>query len=188
MFDFTPPASRDEIRSAHRDQQREIGAFVDRLSIDEFHAPQGEHWSPAGHLRHLSKSERAVSGGLEQPRVALLVFGRAKNGSRGFDEVVASYRAALDAGGKAGSFGPSDEVPELSPEDWRAAIMERWQESGRRLRKALLGWSEEHLDVYRLPHPLIGKLTLRELMLWNLYHNAHHARRIAERAAADASA
>ena len=37
------------------------------------------------------------------------------------------------------------------------------------------------LDRYRLPHPLIGKLTLRELLLWTLYHNAHHVQRIAER-------
>ena len=181
MFEIRPPETREEIRGAHRDQQSEIGAFVDRFSIDEFFAPQGEHWSPAGHLRHLAKSERAVAGGLGQPRMALLVFGRSKSGSRGFDEVVAQYRAALEAGGKAGPYGPSDQVPDLTPEEWREEIIERWQEAGRRLRKALLGWSEEQLDVYRLPHPLIGKLTLRELMHWNLYHNAHHARRIAER-------
>ncbi len=182
VFELRPPASRDDIRTAHRDQEHEIAAYVERFSIKGFLAPQGEHWSPAGHLRHLAKSQRAIARGLEQPRLALLVFGRSQQGSRTLDEVVAQYRAALDAGGQAGKFGPSDEVPELPPEEWRAAILERWRESGRELRRALLGWTDEQLDIYRLPHPLIGKLTLRELMLWNLYHNAHHARRIAERA------
>ena len=182
VFEIEVPTTRDEIRAAHREQQREIGNYVSGFSDDDFFAPQGEHWSPAGHLRHLAKSERAVTRGLGQPRLALLALGRSKSGSRGFDEVVEIYRAALAAGGEAGPYGPSDEVPDLSPEDWRDRIVDRWQGAGRALREALLGWREEHLDVYRLPHPLIGKLTLRELMLWNLYHNAHHARRIAERA------
>lgn len=181
MFDLEVPTSRAEIRAALLHQQEEIAAYVDRFSDDSFFAAQGEHWSPAGHLRHLNKSVRAVAGGVRQPRLALLAFGRSKSGSRSYDEVVAVYRAALDAGGQAGRYGPSDRVPDLTPAEWRRQIMSRWASSGEELRKALLGWSEEQLDVYRVPHPLIGKLTLRELMLWNLYHNAHHARRIAER-------
>lgn len=183
MFDIRSPDTRNDIRDALRDQQVEIASYVGELAIDEFFAPQGEHWSPAGHLRHLAKVERAVAGGLEQPRVALLVFGRSKSGSRDLEAVIAAYREALAAGGQAGAYGPSDEVPEIPREAWREQIVERWTEASRRLRKALLGWKEEQLDVYRLPHPLLGKLTLRELALWNLYHNAHHAGRIAERRA-----
>ncbi len=182
MFDIPPVVSRNEIRDAMRDQQREIVAYLDEMPIDRFFAPQGEYWSPAGHVRHLAKSERAVAKGFEQPKVLLLAFGRSKNGSRPYEEVVKLYRSALDAGGQAGPFGPSDRVPDLAEEDWRRQIMEHWDEAGQRLRKALLRWSEEQLDRYRAPHPLIGKLTLRELAQWNLYHNTHHARRIAERA------
>ncbi len=176
------PGSRAEIRTALVAQQHEIAAYVDMFSVEVFFAPQGEHWSPSGHLRHLIKTARAIANGLRQPRIALLPFGLSKTGSRGYEQVVALYQAALDAGGKAGGYGPSDRVPDLTPEEWRRQIMDRWEEAGEGLRKALLGWSEEQLDVYRLPHPLIGKLTLRELLLWNLYHNSHHARRIADRA------
>jgi hypothetical protein len=181
MFDVEIPDSREGLLESLREQENEIATFLDGLSVEELFADQGEHWSPAGHLRHLNKSVRAVARGLEQNKIVLLPFGRSKSGSRTYDEVVSSYRQALDAGGTAGPFGPSSKTPELSPEEWRAQIMEHWGSSSRRLRKAVLRWSESELDRYRLPHPLIGKLTLREMLFFTLYHNAHHARRVAER-------
>ncbi len=33
----------------------------------------------------------------------------------------------------------------------------------------------------QLPHPLLGKLTLREMVAWSLYHGHHHRARIRER-------
>ncbi len=185
MFELEVPGTREEIRQALAAQEQEIRSFLDGFGLETFFAPQGAHWSPAGHVRHLNKTVGAVANGMGQPRVALLAFGRSTNGSRPYDEIVELYHSALEAGGQAGSYGPSDRVPDLSREEWRTQIMERWAEVGKRLRKALLGWSESQLDVYRLPHPLIGKLTIRELAHWDLYHNAHHARRIAERAGDD---
>ena len=182
MFEERIPGTRQEMRTALIEQRREIADYLVGFTDEEFFAPQGEHWSPAGHMRHLNKSVRAVAGGVEQSRLALLVFGRASDGSRSYEEVVAIYRAALEAGGEAGAYGPSDRKPELTPDAWRRQIMAHWEDTCSQLAKAVLGWSESQLDVYRLPHPLIGKLTLRELLWWNLYHNLHHARRIAERA------
>lgn len=182
MFDFEVPSSREEIRAALGNQEVEITDYLATLSTEEFFAPQGGYWSPAGHLRHLIKTLRAVGGGLGQSRAALLLFGRSKSGSRSYDAVVSQYLAAIEGGVDAGKYGPSDRVPDLTPDAWRSQIIDRWGEAGSELRKALLGWSEEQLDRYRLPHPLIGKLTLRELLLWTLYHSAHHARRIRERA------
>jgi hypothetical protein len=42
-------------------------------------------------------------------------------------------------------------------------------------------WREEDLDRYRLPHPLLGKLTVREMLLFTVYHNYHHPRSLAAR-------
>jgi hypothetical protein len=35
-------------------------------------------------------------------------------------------------------------------------------------------WSEDDLDNHRLPHPLLGKLTVREMLFFTLYHIQHH--------------
>ena len=38
----------------------------------------------------------------------------------------------------------------------------------------LSSWSESKLDTYLLPHPLLGKLTLREMLFFSVYHIEHH--------------
>ena len=38
--------------------------------------------------------------------------------------------------------------------------------------------SEEDLDYYVLPHPLLGKLTLREMLYFTIYHVKHHEKQI----------
>lgn len=32
----------------------------------------------------------------------------------------------------------------------------------------------DELDKYILPHPLLGKLTIREMMYFTIYHVEHH--------------
>ena len=54
------------------------------------------------------------------------------------------------------------------------AIMDAHSETLRGLTKAMEKWTESQLDAYRLPHPLLGRLTVREMMLFTLIHNQHH--------------
>lgn len=42
-------------------------------------------------------------------------------------------------------------------------------------------WSDPQLDQYLAPHPLLGKLTLRELGYFTIYHTEHHLNIIKER-------
>jgi hypothetical protein len=37
-----------------------------------------------------------------------------------------------------------------------------------------LKWKDDQLDHYIAPHPLLGKLTLRELCYFTIYHAGHH--------------
>jgi hypothetical protein len=79
----------------------------------------------------------------------------------------------LAEGGKAGRFAPSSQ----SEEDlaaWRAKIMENFTRANRDLRAAIVRWPERKLDSLQLPHPLLGKLTVREMLLFTLYHQRHH--------------
>jgi hypothetical protein len=42
----------------------------------------------------------------------------------------------------------------------------------------LLDWSEEDLETYNCPHPTLGKLTVREILYFTIYHVAHHHKTI----------
>jgi hypothetical protein len=35
-------------------------------------------------------------------------------------------------------------------------------------------WSEKNLDAYLLPHPLLGKITVREMLFFTTFHTDHH--------------
>ncbi|WP_231962837.1 DinB family protein [Polaribacter sp. KT25b] len=36
--------------------------------------------------------------------------------------------------------------------------------------------SEKNLDTLVLPHPLMGKMTVREIIMWTAYHTEHHTK------------
>lgn len=176
MFDVEAPHSKAEIATALGVLAAELESYLEDFGEDEFFAPQRQFWSPAEHLRHLSKSVRAVARGLRMPKLVLVFFGLGAGRSRTFSEMWELYRQALADGGQAGPYAPSSESP------GRRLIMERWHGAGDELNHAMVWWSEAALDRYRLPHPLLGKLTGREMLFFTVFHNAHHARRIRERA------
>jgi hypothetical protein len=42
------------------------------------------------------------------------------------------------------------------------------------LKKKIQKFSEQDLDTLLVAHPLMGKMTLREMLMWNAYHTKHH--------------
>ncbi len=153
----------------------EVGVeYWSRLQTREFFAPIGLSWSPAEHVRHLTRSMTPLLPVLRVPRMALRVmFGSADVPSRSYDALDAMYARALAAGGTAGRFAPSPE-----PADGNIirlnAIMDAHSETLRGLTQSMERWTESQLDMHRLPHPLLGRLTVREMMLFTLLHNQHH--------------
>ncbi|HYW51624.1 MAG TPA: DinB family protein [Gemmatimonadaceae bacterium] len=146
----------------------------------DFFAPMAAHWSAADHVRHLTRSMTLLIPALRLPRAALRVaFGTAIRPSRSIGEIRDAYDAALRAGGTAGRFAPS---PDRSAHDTvrRDRIMDTHSETLRGLTQAMERWTEAQIDAYLLPHPLLGKLTVREMMLFTLIHNQHHVT-VAER-------
>lgn len=176
------PVSREESLLVLRRLHAEGHAFAHGIPLGEFFAAQGDRWSPAVHLRHLARATRPVAQALALPRWMLrLRFGRATAPSRNFDALVADYRAALAAGGQASpAFVPRAATRDASHEA-RVAILQGWDRSVRQLERTARSWREHELDALRLPHPLLGKLTIREMLLFTVYHTAHHLRLVESR-------
>jgi hypothetical protein len=190
MFETPSPTSRETLFEALEAQGEAIHQALADLPLDIFLAPQGEHWSPADHLRHLTKSVRPVARILGKPKIVPgLLFGRHRGESRSFEAIVALYRRTLAAGAKAGRYGarPRGEG-ELTDAAWRQRTLDHWRQTSQDLVRVLPRWQDRALDRYRLPHPLMGKFTIREMLYFTLYHNAHHARRVFERGAESAVA
>lgn len=181
------PQSREQILRA-LDRLRDEGlTFWAALPPDQFVAPLGEAWSPADNLRHLIKSTTPVTKGLSLPRLALRVlFGSARTPSASYVELRDRYRAVLANGATAGRFAPKAARVPSDHAAWQRELVGKCRDSVSNLKQAAACWSEADLDIYRLPHPLLGKLTLREMLFFTLYHFMHHQANMVRRMSAAA--
>lgn len=102
--------------------------------------------------------------------VRRLLFGKPKSTSRGYDKLVNDYLSVLNTGGKASGIF----IPKAVKFSDREALLKKLQATISKVNKSLSKYTEEELDDSRLPHPLLGKLTLREMMLFTIYHVEHH--------------
>ncbi|MBA2669635.1 MAG: DinB family protein [Gemmatimonadetes bacterium] len=171
------PFACAEILQALTSVEAEVTRFFGSLSDEEVSSRQGKAWTPAEHLVHLNISVNAVARGLSISSWLLsLRFGRTRVPSRTYEEIHRIYRVRLAEG--AGATGPyvppQEELVGEAVASRRSEILARWQRVNARLRTAQEGWSERQLDRVRLPHPLLGKLTVREMLFFTLYHNQHH--------------
>jgi hypothetical protein len=165
------PRSRVQIVAALAAAESEVASFFGSLPDDELLGREGEAWSPAEHLVHLNLSVGAVCRGMAiHPWLLRLSFGASRRPSRGYAEMRELYRERLAAGGRAtGRYVPRrDEAPD------REGILSRWERVNARLRGTVETWSERDLDRVLLPHPLLGKLTAREMLFFTAYHALHH--------------
>lgn len=153
----------------------ESAAYWATIDTPSFLAPIGHAWSPADNVRHLTKSIRALAQGMSLPRwVVRLAFGRSTRPSRSYAQVRAAYLARLAQGADAGKYAPTPRPAVADAEAERQRIMAAHDAVVEALAARTLRWPEDALDRCRAPHPLLGRLTVREMLLFTLYHNRHH--------------
>ena len=182
-FETGEPGSGAELSQVLMALVAQGAGFLAPMPDALFFAPQGSAWSPAEHIRHLRKSSAPLVTALKLPRFLLRMrFGGHAGPSRSFSEIRELYLRGLSAGATAGRFAPGPERPPADPVDRRREIMNAWTAVTVQLTAVMAGWSEPALDRHQLPHPILGLLTVREMLGFTVYHTAHHLRRIEQRA------
>lgn len=131
----------------------------------------GEKWTAGQQTDHLIRSLAPLNKALKLPAPVLkTMFGKADHASASYDEVVAGYRSKLAAGGSA--------TPPFMPETidfaQRNDLLNELRSQMEKLCKNVERFDDTKLDTLVLPHPLLGKLTLREMFCFTIYHGEHH--------------
>jgi hypothetical protein len=104
------------------------------------------------------------------------MFGKPGKNSMTYEELCQLYRDAIANGGQAsGRYLPDQQSPREQAEEKKKNILEDWSRASDELVSAAGKWEESELDRYQLPHPLLGKLTVREMLYFTVYHNLRHA-------------
>jgi hypothetical protein len=182
--EFAEPRTRTEIVAALASLHEQSTQFWRSFDDLAFFAPLGDAWSPADNVRHLDRSIKPLTQVLRLPvPIVWLVFGPARAPSRGFIAVREAYRAELAKGLTAGRYAPPPAAAPDDPTETRRGLMMRRDLRARSLVAAISDWDERDLDRCRLPHPApgLGKLTVREMLFFTLYHNLHHVVNVAKR-------
>lgn len=158
----------ERLTTAHQ----QFTQLVLSLSADEYYADQeGKKWNAGKQADHLLKSIRLVLLAFRLPTFALrLFFGVANRQGRSYEALQEKYLSKLADGGQAS--GPF--IPKVQSYERRTEIPEKIIATIERLNQKVNKKSEAQLDQFILPHPLLGKITLREMLFFTIFHALHH--------------
>lgn len=163
--------NKEQLARLLRDNHGQFFHQLKNLGDADFcYVPEGK-WSAAQHLDHIYRSVAPVNLALWIPKFFIRrKFGLANRPSKTYEELIEKYKQKLSEGGKA--IGPF--IPEVVTADKKAVLLRRVHRVATKLCNKTINHSEEALDKYILPHPLLGKLTLREMLYFTAYHVQHH--------------
>ena len=173
-----PIYNKTEIIDALDKNVNAFNQFILSLDKEQFENTNDGKWSASQNLDHLILAIKPLQPAFSLPGFILkTLFGKANRPSRSYAVVVEKYRSKLAAGGKAtGRF-----IPKIILFEEKEILVKKYNRQKEKLIKKIKKQSEEKLDKYILPHPLLGKITLREMLFFTIYHNEHHLQIVGQR-------
>ena len=162
---------KEEIIAGLGTSAEAVSTWIEHQSEEKFIEGPLDKWTTSQHLDHLHQVVVLINKALRLPKFLLRWrFGKPNRKGRDYDALVTRYKEKLKGfvGTNNTTSGKTHAIEE------KKSLLVNFQIQIQRLQKVLEKWSEEDLDKYLIPHPLLGKLTIRELMLWMVYHHYHH--------------
>lgn len=170
---MTGSLSIPELTKRLQEAANDLNLYCSSLSGEKFFHQPGDKWSPAQQVKHLLTSAEMTRLAYVLPKFMIrFIGGKPNRPSRSYDELVAKYNLKLEKGGKAsGRY-----VPKPIPESYgQKKLLEQFNRSMQQFANTLQkNWTDPKLDQYLAPHPLLGKITLRELCYFTIHHTYHH--------------
>jgi hypothetical protein len=143
---------------------------------DFFNRPENK-WSVAENLQHLIISTNTTTLAYQLPKFLVRWIGGTPNrSSRSYDELKTKYYKKLSEGGKASArFIPKP----IQIKYGKQKLLDNWDKATSKFITSLTGKrTEDDLDNYLVKHPLLGRITLRELGYFTIFHTEHHLQSI----------
>ena len=160
-----------EIQQKLIENHRRFTDYIESLPGDVFGISRNGKWSPAQHLDHIRRSVQPLAQGFRLPKWLIkMIFGRSNRPGRTYDELVLKYTRKLEEGGRAsGRF-----IPKEISLGQKKKLISSLNTDVQSLTRNLNKFTESELENIVLPHPLLGKLTIKEMMYFTIYHAEHH--------------
>lgn len=149
-----------------------ISWLEQQLEASWTEGPEGK-WTTGQQTLHLLQSIKALNDALSMPKFLLRYkFGKANRPVRDYRTIVKRYQERLkDVKGKTFKGSQNMKVPTLTDKHY---ILSRLQTEQKKLQYKTNMISDKNLDTLILPHPLMGKMPIREIIMWTAHHVEHH--------------
>jgi len=145
--------------------------LVKGLNKDEFEFNVNDKWSAGQDLMHLIKVLRIVNIGFTLPKPILrLLFGINKKENHSFEDLRQLYKNALEGGAKA----PTIYIPKPVSYNEKDSLIQKYATLNKSFIDKLNNHTVFELNSFRLPHPILGKISLGELASFTSFHTSHH--------------
>ncbi|HET6595460.1 MAG TPA: DinB family protein [Anaerolineales bacterium] len=156
--------------------QRVLDWFT-AISVGGFFIRYGGGWSASENVDHLIRAHTPIAKALKLPKITLRVlFGKPDRASRPYEKLCTAYRDEIARGAQAsGRYLPSQENLNSGTEKRKKELLDQFRKASIELVSVAEKWDDKELDDYLLLHPILGKLTIREMLFFTIYHNLRHA-------------
>lgn len=143
---------------------------IDALSENEFVFSNNDKWTAGQELDHIIKSVFPISQLLANKAFIESKFGFIDRATFNYEELINKYQEELKKGGQAmGQFIPN-KVNWIEKESLTSQLTQAIDH----ILKHLTEYTQKELNQLVIPHPLIGKLTIKEMIFFTVYHVQHH--------------
>lgn len=171
---------KDDIVQKLEETHLELSNWLKHQDIEKWEIGPENKWTTGQHALHLVQSLKMLNAALTIPKFLLKYrYGKSNRSLRPYDAVVSRYYERLKEN-QGRTFGPSKNLKIPKQKD-KKYLIDRLQVENKKLQYKTKKWSDKQLDTYILPHPLMGKMPVREIIMWSAYHVEHHTNSLKEK-------
>lgn len=171
---------KQEINELLEQKHQELFNWLQQQKEDKFweKGPDGK-WTVGQHIQHLTDSIKKLNHALSFPTFFLKYkFGKSNRDVRTYEQVVQKYLAKLvENKERAKKYNAAVITPS---ENKFNHLLKTLNIQNKKLQYKTNMMSDKKLNSLILPHPLMGKMPLREIIMWTAYHTEHHTKDLIE--------
>lgn len=156
-----------ELIKAFYDNHKEMSDYLNSLTDKQFVFSLNGQWTAGQQFHHVYLTLLPFPKILPSKEFILQKFGK-------IDRQLWSYNTVIENYFKTSRQAPQQYLPEQVNPEQRETITTDLHKILLNIQELLGQYTDEELDYLVIPHPLLGKLTIREIFYLMTYHANHH--------------
>lgn len=172
--------NKEDIVNVLEEKHQKLFNWLENQPDENWNKGPEEKWTTGQHIEHLVDSIKKVNHAMSYPKFLLKYkFGTSNREVRSYKEVANRYQEKLSTNqDRARVFNQNVKTPSLQKKKQLLATL---QIQNKKLQHKTNQWKNKNLDKLILPHPLMGKMPIREIVMWTAHHTEHHTNTLIEK-------